>query len=77
VNSLSFDDVGKEVEINVAFDGSFEARRVKVVMGIKAPRGSCFLFALKNSYRTATIEVRWLKKQREAVRAFMKQHRRD
>jgi hypothetical protein len=58
---MKLGDVGKEVIL----DNLRGKPKVKVVMGIKAPGGKCFLFGCKS---------RWLDTQCKAIKAFMEQH---
>lgn len=58
LGELNLNDVGGEVEL-----GTGASR--KVVMGIKAPKGKCFIFGSHPVYDNTKAE---------AVKAFMEQH---
>jgi len=58
---MELDQVGKVVKIN----GLRGQPTVKIIMGIKAPRGKCFIF--ESSYMELETQV-------EAIKAFMEQH---
>lgn len=68
--NLELRDVGKEI----SFDAPEGKLTVKLVMGIKAPKGRCFLFQGADYFE---YYRRHLPTQCEAIRAFMEQHKYD
>lgn len=64
---MELSDVSKVITVEV-YQGYTITTKVKVIMGIKAPRGSMFLFG---SHLQPT------KEQGKAIKAFMRRHRND
>ena len=64
LEDLELTDVGKTVELINTWGDS---KKTKILMGIKAPRGRCFIFEPPSGELS--------NKQARAIREFMKYHR--